>query len=178
VLLGFVGNVSGAIARCSPHLQPPPAADAVGRGAIIAELQQYYQLNHTLPSQRDGAAQEERSAQWFAAYAAAQSVETLCLGVCKAMLLSRLIAHASLPLQQHVFPPWHSNPVWMRRFGRSLIVIASACGIIGVIANTVAASRAAASARLWAAAAADGTSSGFEDKCSSRAAAAAQPVLC
>jgi hypothetical protein len=171
VLLGFVGNVSGAIARNSPacracaHVRSFSRRDAVGRGAIIAELQQFYQLNHTLPSQRDSAPQEERTATWFAAYVAAQSVEALCLGVCKAMLLSRLIAHASLPLKQLVFPPWHSNPVWMRRFGRFLIVIASTCGIVGVVANTVAASRAAASARLWAAAAADGSDSGFKDKC-------------
>jgi hypothetical protein len=97
----------------------------------------------------------------FAAYVAAQSMEMLCLGVCKAMVLSRLIAHASLPLHQSLFPPWHSDPVVLCRLGRFLIVVAFVCGVVGVIANGIAASSAIKSSRLWATYAAGGS----QDKC-------------
>ncbi len=89
----------------------------------------------------------------------AQGLETPCLSISKALVLSRLIAHATLPLQLQQRLPWHSDPILLRRFGRLLIVIAVTCSVIGFTANVVAAAKESAASRLYAEAAADGSSS-------------------
>jgi hypothetical protein len=108
-------------------------------------------------------------------YFVVQALETPCLTISKALVLSRLIAHSTLPLQLQQRLPWHADPILLRRFGRFLIAIAITCSIIGFVANAVAAAGQSAAARLYADAAADSSRS-FQTTCCS-AIAPASTVL-
>ena len=131
----------------------------------MAEARLYDSESASIENQAT-AALSATSSQWRSLYYISQGFETPCFAVSKAMVLSRLISHAALPLQKQplVFPPWHSNPVVLRRFGRALILMAILFGCLGLVANVVAAAYAAHASRLYQVAA-DTFDSSFDEKC-------------
>lgn len=94
----------------------------------------------------------------------AQSIEAPCLMLAKSLVLSRLIAHAALPMQHLLHTPWHYSPQVFRRLSLSLVIMACGCGAVGLVANITAVVYALTASRLYAAAAV-GDSSDFHIKC-------------
>ena len=95
----------------------------------------------------------------------AQSIEAPCLMLAKSLVLSRLIAHAALPMQHLLHTPWHYSPQVFRRLSLSLVIMACGCGAVGLVANITAVVYALTASRLYSAAAAVGDSSDFHIKC-------------
>lgn len=143
--LGLAGNIAGIFSR-----------------AAFMEMNQFeyeQKRNTTVLSPQQASDLMARASTWRAVYFVVQALETPCLTISKALVLSRLIAHSTLPLQLQQRLPWHADPILLRRFGRLLIAIAITCSIIGFVANAVAAAGQSAAARLYADAAADSSRS-------------------